>query len=160
MASTWRPGSVTSTSRLPWRTKISMPSSASSWRTCLDTPGCDVNRAFLALKGFGEDQFEIVAPSLSILAEPPVTVVDRTVDKEGTREVATAYLEFPYSPQGQELAGKHFNRPTDPEVAARYQDQFIQVDLVTIGDLRGWKTAQEKHFSNGGIFDQIYTRRD
>jgi sulfate transport system substrate-binding protein len=117
------------------------------------------NEAFLALKEFGEDKFEIVVPSLSILAEPPVTVVDRTVDKKGTREVATAYLEFLYSPEGQELAAKHFYRPTDPEVAARYKDRFVQVDLVTIEDLGGWKTAQEKHFADGGIFDQIYTLR-
>ncbi|RKT47182.1 sulfate ABC transporter substrate-binding protein [Thiocapsa rosea] len=117
------------------------------------------NEAFLALKEFGEDKFEIVVPSLSILAEPPVTVVDRTVDKKGTRAVATAYLEFLYSPEGQELAGKHFYRPTDPEVAAQYKDQFVEVDLVTIEDLGGWKAAQEKHFADGGIFDQIYSVR-
>ncbi|RKT43652.1 sulfate ABC transporter substrate-binding protein [Thiocapsa rosea] len=117
------------------------------------------NEAFLALKEFGEDKFEIVVPSLSILAEPPVTVVDRTVDKKGTRAVATAYLEFLYSPEGQELAAKHFYRPTDPEVAARYKDRFVQVEMVTIEDLGGWKAAQEKHFADGGIFDQIYSVR-
>jgi sulfate transport system substrate-binding protein len=117
------------------------------------------NEAFLALKEFGEDKFEIVVPSLSILAEPPVTVVDRTVDKKGTRTVATAYLEFLYAPEGQELAAKHFYRPTDPEVAARYKDRFVQVDMVTIEDLGGWKAAQEKHFADGGIFDQIYSVR-
>ncbi|SDX46424.1 sulfate ABC transporter substrate-binding protein [Thiocapsa roseopersicina] len=117
------------------------------------------NEAFLALEEFGEDKFEIVVPSLSILAEPPVTVVDRTVDKKGTREVATAYLEFLYSPEGQELAAKHFYRPTDPEVAARYKDRFVQVDMVTIEALGGWKAAQEKHFADGGIFDQIYSVR-
>ncbi|WP_373507649.1 sulfate ABC transporter substrate-binding protein [Thiocapsa sp.] len=117
------------------------------------------NEAFLALKEFGEDKFEIVVPSLSILAEPPVTVVDRTVDKKGTRAVATAYLEFLYAPEGQELAAKHFYRPTDPEVAARYKDRFVQVDMVTIEDLGGWKAAQEKHFADGGIFDQIYSVR-
>jgi sulfate/thiosulfate transport system substrate-binding protein len=117
------------------------------------------NEAFISKKEFGEDTFEIVVPSLSILAEPPVTVVDRTVDKKGTREAATAYLEFLYSPQGQELAAKHFYRPTDPQVAARYKARFVQVDLVTIEDLGGWKTAQEKHFADGGIFDQIYTVR-
>lgn len=115
------------------------------------------NEAFLALKEFGADQFEIVVPSLSILAEPPVTVVDRSVDKKGTRAVATAYLEFLYSPQGQELAAKHFYRPTDPEVYARFKDQFVQVELVTIADFGGWKAAQEKHFADGGLFDQIYS---
>jgi sulfate/thiosulfate transport system substrate-binding protein len=117
------------------------------------------NEAFLALEEFGEDKFEIVVPSLSILAEPPVAVVDRTVDKKGTREVATAYLEFLYAPEGQELAAKHFYRPTDPEVAARYKDRFVQVEMVTIEDLGGWKAAQEKHFADGGIFDQIYSVR-
>jgi sulfate transport system substrate-binding protein len=117
------------------------------------------NEAFLALKEFGADRFEIVVPSLSILAEPPVAVVDRTVDKKGTRAVATAYLEFLYSPEGQELAAKHFYRPTDPEVAARYKDRFVQVEMVTIEDLGGWKAAQEKHFADGGIFDQIYSVR-
>jgi sulfate transport system substrate-binding protein len=117
------------------------------------------NEAFLALKEFGEDKFEIVVPSLSILAEPPVTVVDRTVDKKGTRAVATAYLEFLYTPEGQELAAKNFYRPTDPEVAARYKDRFVQFDLVTIEDLGGWKAAQEKHFADGGTFDQIYSVR-
>jgi sulfate transport system substrate-binding protein len=117
------------------------------------------NEAFLALEEFGEDKFEIVVPSLSILAEPPVAVVDRTVDKKGTRAVATAYLEFLYAPEGQELAAKHFYRPTDPEVAARYKDRFVQVDMVTIEDLGGWKAAQEKHFADGGIFDQIYSVR-
>ena len=117
------------------------------------------NEAFLALEEFGADKFEILVPSLSILAEPPVTVVDRTVDKKGTRAVATAYLEFLYSPEGQELAAKHFYRPTDREVAARFKDRFVQVDMVTIEDLGGWKAAQEKHFADGGIFDQIYSVR-
>lgn len=117
------------------------------------------NEAFLALKEFGTDQFEIVMPSLSILAEPPVAVVDRTVDKKGTRAVATAYLEFLYSPQGQEIAAKNFYRPTNPEVAARHQGQFAPVDLVTINDLGGWQQAQKTHFADGGIFDQIYQPR-
>ena len=115
------------------------------------------NEAFLALKEFGADQFEIVAPSLSILAEPPVTVVDRTVDKKGTRAVATAYLEFLYSQDGQELAAKHFYRPTDPEVAARHQGRFAAVELVRIDDLGGWQAAQKKHFADGGVFDRIYS---
>lgn len=117
------------------------------------------NEAFLALKEFGADKFEIVVPSLSILAEPPVTVVDRVVDKKGTRAVATAYLEFLYSREGQELAGKHFYRPTDPEVAAKFKDVFVQTTLVNINDLGGWQAAQKKHFADGGVFDQIYTRR-
>jgi sulfate transport system substrate-binding protein len=117
------------------------------------------NEAFLALKEFGEDKFEIVVPSLSILAEPPVTVVDRVVDKKGTRAVATAYLEFLYSQEGQELAGKHFYRPIDPEVAAKFKDVFVQTTLVNIKDLGGWQAAQKKHFADGGVFDRIYTRR-
>jgi sulfate transport system substrate-binding protein len=115
------------------------------------------NEAFLALKEFGADQFEIVVPSLSILAEPPVTVVDRTVDKNGTRAVATAYLEFLYTKEGQELAAKHFYRPTDPEVAAQHKGQFVDVELVRIDDLGGWQAAQQKHFADGGVFDQIYS---
>ena len=114
------------------------------------------NEAFLSLKEFGEDQFEIVAPSLSILAEPPVAVVDRTVDKKGTRKAATAYLEYLYSPEGQEIAAKHFYRPTDPKVAAHHKGQFPDIKLVTIADLGGWTAAQEKHFADGGLFDQIY----
>ncbi|THF67200.1 sulfate ABC transporter substrate-binding protein [Pseudothauera nasutitermitis] len=117
------------------------------------------NEAFLALKEFGADKFEIVVPSLSILAEPPVTVVDRVVDKKGTRAVATAYLEFLYSKEGQELAGKHFYRPSDTEVAAKFKDLFVQTKLITIDDLGGWQAAQKKHFSDGGVFDQIYTQR-
>ena len=115
------------------------------------------NEAFLALKEFGADQFEIVAPSLSILAEPPVAVVDRTVDKKGTRKVATAYLEYLYSKEGQEIAGKHFYRPSDPQVATRFQDQFPALKLVRIDDLGGWQAAQKTHFADGGVFDQIYT---
>ncbi|MDX9700980.1 MAG: sulfate transporter subunit, partial [Rhodocyclaceae bacterium] len=93
------------------------------------------------------------------LAEPPVTVVDRVVDKKGTREVATAYLEFLYSKEGQELAGKHFYRPTDPEVAAKFKDVFVQTTLVNINDLGGWQSAQKTHFADGGVFDRIYTAR-
>ncbi len=117
------------------------------------------NEAFLALKEFGADKFEIVVPSLSILAEPPVTVVDRVVDKKGTREVATAYLEFLYSKEGQELAGRHFYRPSDPEVAAKFADQFVKVELIGIDALGGWQAAQQKHFADGGVFDRIYTSR-
>jgi sulfate/thiosulfate transport system substrate-binding protein len=115
------------------------------------------NEAFLALKEFGADKFEIVFPSLSILAEPPVTVVDRNVDKKGTRKVATAYLKYLYSKEGQELAGKHFYRPSDAEVATKFKDQFPTIHLVKIDDLGGWKVAQKTHFADGGVFDRIYT---
>ncbi len=115
------------------------------------------NEAFLAIKEFGADKFEIVAPSLSILAEPPVTVVDKVVDKHGTRKVAEAYLNYLYTPEGQEIAGKNFYRPRLPEVAKKYEKQFPKINLFTIDDVfGGWKKAQEKHFNDGGIFDQIY----
>ncbi|MCZ8262122.1 MAG: sulfate ABC transporter substrate-binding protein [Beijerinckiaceae bacterium] len=117
------------------------------------------NEAFLALKELGADKFEIVVPSLSILAEPPVSVVDRVVDKRGTRKVAEAYLQFLYSKEGQELAAKHFYRPRDPEVAARYAGTFKNVSLITIDDVfGGWTKAQATHFNDGGVFDQIYTK--
>jgi sulfate transport system substrate-binding protein len=115
------------------------------------------NEAFLALKEQGGDQFEIVAPSLSILAEPPVAVVDKNVDKKGTREVATAYLQYLYSEEGQRIAAKNFYRPRDEKVAAEFAKQFPQLQLVTIDkDFGGWKTAQPKFFNDGGVFDQIY----
>ncbi|SIQ62485.1 sulfate ABC transporter substrate-binding protein [Aquipseudomonas alcaligenes] len=115
------------------------------------------NEAFLALKEQGGDQFEIVAPSLSILAEPPVAVVDKNVDKKGTREVATAYLQYLYSEEGQRIAAKNFYRPRDAKVAAEFAQQFPQLKLVTIDkDFGGWKSAQPKFFNDGGIFDQIY----
>lgn len=114
------------------------------------------NEAFLALKELGPDKFEIVVPSLSILAEPPVSVVDKVVDKRGTRQVAEAYLKHLYSKEGQEIAGKHYYRPRDPEVAAKYDDLFPKVDLVTIDDFGGWSKAQKEHFADGAIFDQIY----
>ncbi len=118
------------------------------------------NEAFLATNEFGKDQFEIVVPSLSILAEPPVTVVDRTVDKRKTREVATAYLEFLYSPAGQEIAAKHYYRPRLAEVAARHAGTFVKTELFTIDDVfGGWQVAQKKHFADGGIFDQIYVKK-
>ena len=117
------------------------------------------NEAFLALKEFGADQFEIVVPSLSILAEPPVTVVDKVVDRRGTREVAEAYLNHLYSEEGQELAAKHFYRPRLASVAAKYADKFPQIELFTIDDeFGGWGKAQATHFSDGGVFDQIFTK--
>lgn len=114
------------------------------------------NEAYLVQKEFGKDKFEIVVPSISILAEPPVSVVDRTVDKKGTREAATAYLEHLYSKDAQELIARNFYRPSDPEVAARHKDDFAKVDLVTIADLGGWQAAQKRHFADGGVFDRIY----
>lgn len=115
------------------------------------------NEAFLALKEEGGGNFEIVAPSLSILAEPPVTVVDKNVDKKGTRKVAEAYLNYLYSDEGQRLAAKHFYRPRNEEIAKDFSQQFSDLKLVTIdGDFGGWKTAQPKFFNDGGIFDQIY----
>ena len=114
------------------------------------------NEAFLSLEEFGTDKFEIVVPSLSILAEPPVTVVDKVVDKRGTRKVAEAYLQFLYTKEGQDIAGKHHYRPSDPEVAAEYASKFPKVELVTIADFGGWAKAQPDHFGDGGVFDQIY----
>jgi len=115
------------------------------------------NEAFLATKELGPDKFEIVVPSLSILAEPPVTVIDKVVDKKGTRKVAEAYLNYLYSQEGQNIAGKHYYRPRDPQVAAKYADQFSKVSLFTIDEVfGGWQTAQKTHFNDGGTFDQIY----
>lgn len=115
------------------------------------------NEAFLALKEEGGENFEIVAPSLSILAEPPVSVVDQNVDKKGTRKVAEAYLNYLYSEEGQRIAAKHFYRPRNQAVAAEFAKQFPQLKLVTIdADFDGWKTAQPKFFNDGGVFDQIY----
>ena len=115
------------------------------------------NEAFLALKEFGPDKFEIIAPSLSILAEPPVAVVDKNVDKKGTRKVAEAYLQYLYSEEGQEIAARNFYRPTDPKVAAKYAKQFPKLTLVTIdGAFGGWPNATKTHFADGGSFDQIY----
>ena len=118
------------------------------------------NEAFLALKELGPEKFEVVVPSLSILAEPPVTVVDKVVDKRGTRKQAEAYLQYLYSPEGQDIAGKHFYRPRDPEVAKKYASQFVDVKLITIDDVfGGWQKAQKTHFADGGVFDQIYAKK-
>ena len=116
------------------------------------------NEAFLALKeDGGTDKFDIVVPSLSILAEPPVAVVDKNAEKKGNSEIAKAYLEHLYSPAGQEIAAKNFYRPRDAAVAAKYAQQFPKLELVTIDkDFGGWKTAQPKFFNDGGVFDQIY----
>ena len=115
------------------------------------------SEAFLAVELLGKGRFEIVVPTSSILAEPPVAVVDKNVDRHGTRAVAQAYLEFLYTSEGQELAAKHFYRPRDPVVAARYAARFPKLDLVTVdGAFGGWTAAQAKHFADGGVFDQIY----
>lgn len=117
------------------------------------------NEAFLAKKELGPDKVEIVVPSLSILAEPPVTVVDKVVDKRKTRKVAEAYLQYLYSEEGQEIAAKNYYRPTLESVAKRYEAQFPKVSLITIDDVfGGWAKAQKTHFSDGGVFDQIYAR--
>ncbi len=116
------------------------------------------NEAFLAIKEFGPDKFEIVIPSLSILAEPPVTVVDKIVNRHGTREVAQAYLEFLYTQKGQEIVAKNFYRPRLASVAQKYAAQFPKVRLFTIDEVfGGWQKAQERHFNDGGVFDQIYS---
>jgi sulfate transport system substrate-binding protein len=117
------------------------------------------NEAFLAVKELGPDEFEIVVPSVSILAEPSVAVVDKVVDARGTRAVAQAYLEYLYSPEGQDIAAKNFYRPRSPEVAARYKDAFPAINLFTVDELfGGWQKAQKTHFSDGGTFDQIYRK--
>ncbi|HEV2673450.1 MAG TPA: sulfate ABC transporter substrate-binding protein [Aliidongia sp.] len=115
------------------------------------------NEAFLASKEMSRENLEIVVPSISILAEPTVALVDTNVDKHGNRKLAEAYLKFLYSPEGQDLAAKHYFRPRLAEVAAKYADRFPKIDLVTIDhDFGGWKAAQAKHFADGGTFDQIY----
>jgi sulfate/thiosulfate transport system substrate-binding protein len=115
------------------------------------------NEAYLALREFGQDKFEIVAPPRSILAEPPVAVVDGVADKKGTRSVAEAYLKYWYTKEGQEIAARNSYRPRDPEVAKAYESAFAKVELFTIDELfGGWTKAQKDHFAEGGIFDQIY----
>jgi sulfate transport system substrate-binding protein len=115
------------------------------------------NEAFLAIKELGPGNFEIVAPSQSILAEPPVAVVDEVVEEHATTEVATAYLQYLYTKEGQEIAGKNYYRPRDPEIAAKYTKQFPKMPMLTIDDFGGWDKAQAVHFDDGGTFDQIYT---
>jgi sulfate transport system substrate-binding protein len=117
------------------------------------------NEAYLAIKELGPAKFDIVTPSLSILAEPPVSVVDKVVDKKGTRKIAEAYLQYLYSPEGQEIAAQNFYRPRDPAVAAKYAGQFANVQLFTIDEVfGGWDKAQSAHFGDGGSFDQIYRK--
>lgn len=118
------------------------------------------NEAYLATKELGPDKFEIVTPTISILAEPPVTVVDKNVDKKGTRKIAEAYLNYLYSPEGQDIAGKHFYRPQDLKAQEKYKAQFSPVKLFTIDEVfGGWTAATEVHFKDGGVFDQIYGKK-
>ena len=118
------------------------------------------NEAYLSIKEFGDGKFDIVYPPTSILAEPPVTVVDKVVDKRGTRDVANAYLEYLYSNEGQEIAAKNFYRPIDEKIAAKYAKNFPKVNLFTIDEVfGGWTKAQKTHFADGGVFDQIYTKK-
>lgn len=115
------------------------------------------NEAFLSLNALGKDKFEIVVPSISILAEPPVAVVDKLVRKHGTDEVAHAYLDFLYSKKGQGIAAKNYYRPRSQEVAAKYADKFPKINLFTVDEeFGGWQIAQKAHFADGGTFDQIY----
>lgn len=118
------------------------------------------NEAFLAVKELGPDKFDIIVPSLSVLAQPPVAIVDKNVDKKGTRQVAQAYLEYLYSEAGQEIAARNYYRPTLDKVAKKYASQFPAVTLFTIDEaFGGWSKAKEVHFKDGGVFDQIFTRR-
>jgi sulfate/thiosulfate transport system substrate-binding protein len=115
------------------------------------------NEAYLALKQFGADKFDIITPSLSILAEPPVAVVDKVAKKHGTANVAQAYLEYLYSDEGQDIAGRNFYRPRDAKAAAKYASQFSPVKLVTVDDVfGGWQKAQKIHFAENGVFDRIF----
>jgi sulfate transport system substrate-binding protein len=115
------------------------------------------NEAWLSRKEFPDDGYEIVYPSLSILAEPPVAVVDKVVDKKGTRAPAQAYLEFLYTQQAQRIIGKHYYRPRDAAVAAEYAERYPPLKMVTISDFGGWDAAQAKFFADGGMFDRIFT---
>jgi sulfate transport system substrate-binding protein len=118
------------------------------------------NEAFLSIKELGPDKVDIVVPSLSILAEPPVAIVDKNVDRKGTRAVAQAYLEYLYTPEGQEIAAKNYYRPRLEAVAKKYAATFPKVNLITIDDVfGGWRSAQKTHFADGGVFDQIYQPR-
>jgi sulfate/thiosulfate transport system substrate-binding protein len=117
------------------------------------------NEAFLSINEFGKDKFEIVVPSVSILAEPPVAVVDKVVDKKGTRGAAEDYLQFLYTPVGQEIAARGFYRPRDPAVAQTFGGNFPKVELLTVDEaFGGWRKAQSEHFNDGGVFDAIYTQ--
>jgi sulfate transport system substrate-binding protein len=115
------------------------------------------NEAWLARGEFASDDYQIVYPSISILAEPPVAVVDKVVDKKGTRAAAQAYLEFLYTPQAQRIIGKHYYRPRDKAVAAEYAERYPPLKMATIADFGGWDAAQAKYFADSGMFDRIFT---
>jgi sulfate/thiosulfate transport system substrate-binding protein len=115
------------------------------------------NEALLAIRALGPDKVEIVVPSVSILAEPPVAVVDTVVDRRGTRQIAEAYLRFLYEPAGQEIAAKHYFRPRDPQVLEKYRSQFASLEVFTVDQVfGGWTQAHDRHFADGGVFDKIY----
>lgn len=115
------------------------------------------NEAYLAVNQFGKDKFEIVYPSTSILAEPPVALVDQVVDRHGTRAVAQAYLEYLYSEEGQDIAAKHYFRPRLASAAAKYEPNFPKIKMFTVDAVfGGWQKAQQTHFADGGVFDEIY----
>src|SRR5580698_2430940 len=116
------------------------------------------NEALLAQREIGDGKLELVVPSVSILAEPPVAVVDKVALRHGTLELARAYLGYLYSQEGQEIIAQHFYRPRDPQVAARYATRFPQLKLTTIADFGGWSSAQREHFADGGVFDQVSAR--
>ena len=115
------------------------------------------NEAFLAIKEVGADKLQIVVPSISVLAEPPVAVVDKVALKRGTKDVAQAYLEYLYTPEGQEIIARNYYRPRDAKVAAKYAAQYPKIPLTTIADFGGWTKVQKEHFGDGGVFDQVYT---
>jgi sulfate transport system substrate-binding protein len=118
------------------------------------------NEAFLAINELGKDKLEIVVPSVSILAEPSVALVDKVVDRRGTRAVAQAYLEFLYTPAGQEIVAKHYYRPRDAQVAGKYAATFPKIDLFSIDAVfGGWQAAQKQHFADGGVFDRLFKSR-
>lgn len=117
------------------------------------------NEAYLAVKEYGTDKFEIVTPSVSILAEPAVAVVERNADRKGTRKIAEEYLKYLYSDQGQEIIAKHFYRPRNQEIASKFAAKFQKLDLFTIDEVfGGWQAAHKRHFADGGVFDQIYIK--
>jgi sulfate/thiosulfate transport system substrate-binding protein len=116
------------------------------------------NEAFLATNELGKDRLEIIAPSISILAEPPVAVVDKVVDQKGTLPAAEAFVKFLYTPQAQEIVARDFYRPRDPAVAKEYQNKFPSIELLIIDDFGGWRKAQATHFAHHGVFDSIYTQ--
>lgn len=113
------------------------------------------NEAFLAVNELGKDKFDIIVPSITVLAEPPVAVVDKIANKKGTLDAAREYLSYLYSPAAQEIIAKNYYRPTDAKIAAKYAARFPKTQLLNIADFGGWKVAQQKHFDDGGVFDQV-----